>query len=158
MTTALLELLAQPLALLGREARPALTPHALAPVAVPAAPAAQAPEQNPAEQEQADGLPVLELRAAEQRRDQPVPQAHHHEAQDRDGDHRQRHERGTLHHPTTSTSHDVLLASTTDSLSTTHPFRSSIHSLDREPSSRPRRLAAAPADRAPRSACARAAC
>src|SRR5207244_8512845 len=36
MTTAPLELLAQPLALLGREARPAL-----APVAVPAAPAAQ---------------------------------------------------------------------------------------------------------------------
>src|SRR5204863_3195209 len=135
MTTASLELLAQPLALLGREARPALTPHALAPVAVPAAPAAQAPEQNPAEQQQADGLPVLELRAAEQRRDQPVPQAHHHEAQDRDGDHRQRHERGTLHHPTTSTSHDILLASATDSLSTTHPFRSSIHSLGREPSS-----------------------
>src|SRR4029077_3739339 len=137
LTTAMLEPLPQPLALLGRHVRPALTPHAPAPVTMPPAPCAQTPEQNPCEQQQAHGLPVLHRRTVKQTRDERVPQTHHHQAQERQGGDRHSEERDPLHYPTSSTSHIVLLMSAANG---------------------PRPPAAAAAGAAPRSACARAVC
>src|ERR1700674_4217649 len=121
----------------GRHPRPAFPPHALVPVTVPPAPSAQTPEQNPGEQQQAHSLPILHRRTTKQTRDEPVPQTHHHQAQERDAGDRQHQERYPFHYPTSSTSHIVLLMSATN---------------------RPRPLAAAAAGAAPHNACARAAC
>src|SRR3982074_1338574 len=133
----MLEPLPQPLALLRRHVRPALTPHALAPVTVPPAPCAQTPEQNPREQQQAHGLPILHRRTVKQTRDEPVPQTHHHQAQERHGGTRAPRGRAPPPHATSSTSHIVLLMSATNG---------------------PRPPAAAAAGTARRSACGRAAC
>ena len=83
MPAASLKLLAQARAFLRSHALPALAPHALSPVSVPAAPA-QAAEQDAAQDEQAQRLPVLQRRCTEQLRYERVPQQHHREPEQRE--------------------------------------------------------------------------
>src|SRR5215467_15385600 len=105
MPAAPLKLLAQLRALLRSHALPALTPHALSPVSVPTAPPAQTTEEDAAQQQQPERLPVLQRRSPEQLWHERVPQQHYREREQRQdrndhGEHRNRSQR-----PTNSTSH-----------------------------------------------------
>src|SRR2546430_17621217 len=110
----MLEPLPEPLALLRRHVRPALAPHARSPVTVPATPPAQPPEQDTRQQQQPHRLPALQRRSPKQARDEQAPQAHHHQAQVREGRDRQRHPRSPRPDPTGPTYHTALPLSATN--------------------------------------------
>jgi hypothetical protein len=76
---------AEPLALLGCHALPALG-HAPPKTGAKAA-AAKTAEQDPAESQQSQSLPEADLGPAEQTRQEPVPQAQHDFAANRDEGH-----------------------------------------------------------------------